>query len=104
MRDLKARIIEAIRPIEDPDIGFSIVDIGLIREVYVEDGGAVVVILMTLTTPFCPFAGQLQAAVVENVEALPEVQHCDVEFQLNPPWDARTDASEDVKAELGIWD
>ena len=104
MRDMKERVIEAIRPIEDPDLGYSIVDIGLIREVYVEEGGAVIVVLMTLTTPFCPFAGQLKDAVVANVEALPDVKRCDVEFQLSPPWDPRTEASEDIKVALGIWD
>ncbi len=104
MRDMKTRVIDAIRPVLDPDVGYSIVDIGLIREVYVEEGGAVIVVLMTLTTPFCPFAGDLKAAVIKNVSALPEVNHCDVEFQLNPPWDPRTEASDDVKAELGIWD
>jgi metal-sulfur cluster biosynthetic enzyme len=28
----------------------------------------------------------------------------EVELQWNPPWDARKEASDDVKAELGIWD
>ena len=104
MMNLKDRVMEAIQPVMDPDLGYSIVDIGLIREVYIEEGGTVIVVLMTLTTPFCPFASQLKDEVIKNVQALPEVARCDVEFQLNPPWDPRAEASEDVKVAMGIWD
>jgi metal-sulfur cluster biosynthetic enzyme len=32
------------------------------------------------------------------------VQESEVELVWNPPWDPRKEASDDVKAELGIWD
>ena len=79
-------IREALRPIEDPEIGFSLVDLGLIRAVEVSPDGATVKITMTLTTPFCP------------------VRHSDVELVWSPPWDSKTEATEDVRAALGIWD
>ncbi|MBI3944204.1 MAG: metal-sulfur cluster assembly factor [Chloroflexi bacterium] len=49
-------IKEALREVEDPEIGMSVVDLGLIREIDEEDDGSTHV-KMLLTTPFCPAAG-----------------------------------------------
>ena len=94
---------EALKPVVDPEIYISIVDLGLIRGVEVGSGGKVKV-TMTLTTPFCPEGPMIVEQVKQIVAALPGVAESEVELQWSPPWDPRTEASEDVKAELGIWD
>lgn len=96
-------VLDALRPIVDPEIAISIVDLGLIRKVEIGEGGAVKVI-MTLTTPFCPEGPEIVAAVDGTVRTLPGVTEASVELQWNPPWDPRKDADEEVKAMLGIWD
>jgi metal-sulfur cluster biosynthetic enzyme len=100
---LQAEIIHAIQPIVDPDIGLSLVDLGLIRDVAVAEGGQVR-IQMTLTSPGCPIGPELMAAVEHFAKKVPGVEAVDVELVWEPPWDPRTDATEDAKAELGIWD
>ena len=95
---------EALRPIVDPEIYISIVDLGLIRAVEVDEGGAKVRIVMTLTTPFCPEGPMIVEQVKQVVAALPGVEESEVELVWNPPWDPRKEASDEVKAELGIWD
>jgi hypothetical protein len=45
---------EALRPVTDPEIGMSVVDLGMIREVAIEGDG--VEVKMVLTAPFCPLA------------------------------------------------
>ena len=95
---------EALRPIEDPEIGFSLVDLGLIRAIDVSPDGATVKITMTLTTPFCPEGPFLVEAVKQATAALPGVTDATVELAWNPPWDPKTEATEDVRAALGIWD
>jgi len=95
---------EALKPVVDPEIFISIVDLGLIRGVEVAPDGTRVKVTMTLTTPFCPEGPMIVEQVKQIVAALPGVVESEVELQWNPPWDPRTEASEDVKAELGIWD
>lgn len=99
-------IRERLRPITDPEIGISIVDLGLVRDITVTPGetGAAVKVAMTLTSPFCPEGPEIVAAVESAARFLPGVAEAAVELVWNPPWDPRTDASDEVKAELGIWD
>jgi metal-sulfur cluster biosynthetic enzyme len=95
---------EALRPIQDPEIFISIVDLGLVRAVEVSPDGSKVKVTMTLTTPFCPEGPMIVEAVNETLRTLPGVQQAEVDLQWNPPWDPRKEASDDVKAQLGIWD
>lgn len=95
---------EALKPVVDPEIFISIVDLGLIRDVVVAEGGAKVKVVMTLTTPFCPEGPMIVEQVKQIVASLPGVQESEVELVWNPPWDPRKEASDEVKAELGIWD
>jgi metal-sulfur cluster biosynthetic enzyme len=98
-----AAVIEAIRPVEDPELCISIVDLGLLRGVEVEDDTGQVVVSLTLTSPMCPLGPQIIAAVKLAVEALPGVASARVDLVWSPPWDPRVDASEDARAELGLW-
>jgi metal-sulfur cluster biosynthetic enzyme len=86
-------IREALRPIEDPELGFSLVDLGLIRAIDISPDGTAIRITMTLTTPFCPEGPMM-------VEA---VKQADVELVWDPPWDPKTEATEDVRNLLGYW-
>lgn len=97
-------IVEALRPVEDPEIGISIVDLGLLRGVEVEDETGKVLVTMTLTSPMCPLGPQIMAAVKSAAAAVPGVGEAGVQLVWSPPWDPRLDATDDVKAELGIWD
>jgi metal-sulfur cluster biosynthetic enzyme len=95
---------EALKPVVDPEIFISIVDLGLIRDIVVAEGGVKVRVAMTLTTPFCPEGPMIVEQVKQIVASLPGVQESEVELVWNPPWDPRKEASDEVKAELGIWD
>ncbi|WP_119066933.1 metal-sulfur cluster assembly factor [Aggregatilinea lenta] len=53
-------VLTALREVYDPEIGLSVVELGLIREVQVQDDRLHIVMLMT--TPFCPYAPQLLEA------------------------------------------
>ena len=72
----------ALETVMDPEIGLSVVDLGLIREIRIEPGRTL--IQMLLTTPFCPYAPQL----VEDIKlaAMSVIQQpCEVEI-LPDPW------------------
>lgn len=97
-------VVQAIYPIIDPDIGLSLVDLGLIRDVRVLEDGRKVEVDMTLTSPGCPIGPELMAAVKHYAGKVAGVEDVKVKLVWVPPWDPRTDATEDAKAELGIWD
>jgi len=57
LTDKEALVREALREVLDPEIGLNVVELGLIREIQIQDDRAHIVMLMT--TPFCPYAPQL---------------------------------------------
>ena len=77
-------ILEALQPVIDPEIGMSVIDLGMIREVVIE--GDIVDIKMVLTTPFCPLAGLLTERVRQAAAAVPGVSEAKVTL-LDEPWD-----------------
>lgn len=54
---LEEKVREALRDVVDPEIGLNVIELGLIRDLQIEDDKAHVV--MILTTPFCPYGPQL---------------------------------------------
>jgi len=100
----KDEVLEAIRPVTDPEINISIIDLGLIYDVEFDEGDKQVNVHMTLTSPACPVGPQIMAAVHGKVLELEEVDNVDIQLVWSPPWDPRTMATEDVKMMLGIWE
>ncbi len=76
-------IMDALRPVIDPEIGMSVVDLGMIREIEIE--GDAVEIKMVLTAPFCPLADMLTSQVRQAAAAVPGVKEAKVTL-LNEPW------------------
>lgn len=61
-------VMTALYDIFDPEIGMSIVDLDLIKAVEIGDGDTPTEIKMVLTTPFCPWAGELITDVKTKAE------------------------------------
>ncbi len=95
-------ILEALKEVEDPELGISIVELGLIYGIEVE--GKKVRVRMTLTSPGCPIGPMLQTAVHGTVTRVyPQAEDVRVDLVWNPPWDPYKMASEEAKDMLGIW-
>jgi metal-sulfur cluster biosynthetic enzyme len=97
-------VLDALRPVKDPELDISIVDLGLVRGISVEDDTGRVQIELTLTSPMCPLGPEIMAATKHAAEGVAGVAGAEVELVWTPLWDPRVDASEEAKAELGIWD
>ncbi|MDD3124359.1 MAG: iron-sulfur cluster assembly protein [Candidatus Kapabacteria bacterium] len=93
--ELKAKIIEGIKTVFDPEIPINVWDLGLIYELTVTDGGKVKV-LMTLTAPNCPEAERLPQEVLDRIKEIPEVAQAELEITFEPAWDLRR-LSDDAK-------
>jgi len=90
------QILEALKKVKDPEIGLDIVELGLIRKITPDEEG--VEVLMTLTSPFCPFADSLIGQVEKEVGKLDGAGSVRVEITFDPPWEP----SPELKEKLGL--
>lgn len=92
----KEQIAESLKKVKDPELGLDIVELGLIRKITQDDEG--VEILMTLTSPFCPFADTLIGQVEKEVGKLDGTGLVRVEITFDPPWEP----TPELKEKLGL--
>jgi len=78
-------IILALKEVYDPEIPVDIYELGLIYEIDIKETGDVK-ILMTLTAPACPVAGQLPIDVGEKAASVKGVGRVQVELSWEPAW------------------
>ena len=99
----KESVLEALRPVHDPELMISIVDLGLIYDVAVAEDGKKLEVKMTLTSPGCPIGPELMAAVDHTARLVPGVEDVHVQLVWEPAWDPTKMASESAREQLGIW-
>jgi len=97
-------VLDSLRTVIDPELNINIVELGLVRGITVQDGNGHVDIDLTLTSPMCPLGPEIMAATKGAAERVDGVEGAEIQLVWSPLWDPRVDASEDAKAELGIWD
>jgi metal-sulfur cluster biosynthetic enzyme len=88
----------AMRAVIDPEIGYNVLDLGLVYDVMKDRPGHVLV-RMTLTTMGCPLTELIHQQVSVVLGAFPGVSEVDVDFVFTPPWSPEM-MSEDVRLEL----
>ena len=94
-------IVAALKTVFDPEIPADIYELGLIYKVDLkEDRG--VDIMMTLTTPNCPAAGELPQMVENAVASVPGVGVVNVNLVWEPAW-TKDRMSDVAKLQLGMW-
>ncbi len=93
-------VCEACRTVYDPEIPVNIYDLGLIYTIDISAENEVRVI-MSLTAPGCPVAGEMPGWVAEAIEPLPGVKQVDVELTWEPPWGMEM-MSDEARLELGF--
>ncbi|MFP4634812.1 MAG: metal-sulfur cluster assembly factor [Nitriliruptoraceae bacterium] len=78
-------LMKGLRAVVDPEIGYNIVDLGLVYEVTKPERGYAHV-LMTLTTMGCPLTEVIHQQCSVILGAMPGVDRVEVEFTFSPPW------------------
>jgi FeS assembly SUF system protein len=84
--ELTPEIVKALKSVYDPEIPADIFELGLIYNIDIADSREVS-ILMTLTAPGCPVAGEMPIWVENAVSAVPGVSGCKATITFDPPWD-----------------
>jgi len=99
-QELKDKVIEAIKLVYDPEIPVNVFDLGLIYDIQIYPVKNIHV-LMTLTSPSCPSAGEIPGNVEAEIRKIEGISDVHVELTFDPPYtqDMMTDAA---KLELGF--
>ena len=97
----KELVMERLKDVYDPEIHMSIVELGLVYDVEIEDG--VIRVIHSLTTPACPLGPVISGMMQDALMDLPGIKEVEAVLTFEPPWEPKTMASEDVNMAMGIW-
>ncbi len=92
-------VFEALRVVEDPELGMDVVDLGLVYEVKVE--GDAVAVIYSLTSMGCPAGAQIEQDIKDVVGSMEGVTAVTTELTFSPPWSPER-MSDDAKFVLGF--
>jgi metal-sulfur cluster biosynthetic enzyme len=79
------RVLDALRPVQDPEIEIGIVELGLVHRLRVDSSGNVALTL-TLTVPECPFGRVIGLRALAAVTAVPGVRRVEVRLDPSTGW------------------
>ena len=95
----REEVVDALRVVEDPELGMDIVELGLFYDAEIE--GANVHVTYSLTSLGCPVGPMIEQQIREVVEAVPGVEKVETELTWDPPWTPER-MSDDAKFILGF--
>ena len=95
----KEQVIEILKKVYDPEIQYDIWSLGLVYNIEIE--GRKVKILMTFTSPMCPYGPALLEDVRRNVSSVEGVGEVEVEITFTPVWGPEK-MTEEARMGLGI--
>jgi metal-sulfur cluster biosynthetic enzyme len=95
----REEVVEALRQVEDPELGMDIVELGLFY--YTEIEGPNVKVTYTLTSMGCPAGQMIQEDIERVVQEIPGVESVSSELSFEPPWTPEK-MSDDAKFILGF--
>ncbi|ETX11220.1 FeS assembly SUF system protein SufT [Marinomonas ushuaiensis DSM 15871] len=96
------QVWQAIDTVFDPEIPISLVSLGLVYKVELDQDAKTVLIDMTLTAPGCGMGPVLVGDVKYRVAKVPNVKDVKVELVFDPPW-SREMMSEEAQLEAGLF-
>lgn len=97
----KEQVLDRLKTVMDPELHVNIVDLGLIYDVQVlAKPQSRIAVKMTLTTPGCPLAPEIDRLVREAIKPLGECE-IDLELVWEPAW-SKDRMSEEAKLQLGM--
>ena len=95
----REQIIDALRVVEDPELGMDIVELGLLYDVEVDDSK--VKVIYSLTSMGCPVGPMIEQEIRETVASMDGVEESEAELTWDPPW-SPDKMSDDAKFMLGF--
>lgn len=98
-KEIEAIIKDQLGKVLDPELGVSLVDLGLIYETSLSKEG-IAHIKMTLTTMGCPLFPVIEKDIENHLMEVPEVNEVKIELTFDPPWNPSM-MTDEAKSTLG---
>ena len=95
----REEVFEALRVVEDPELGMDIVELGLLYDVAVE--GPKVHVTFTLTSMGCPVGPMIEQQITEVASTVEGIEEVESDLTWDPPW-SPDKMSDDAKFILGF--
>ncbi len=92
----KESVIEVLKKVNDPELNIDVWTLGLIYNIDINEDN--IKLLMTFTTPMCPYGPWLVDDIKKKLSEMKEINSVNVEITFNPPWQP----SEELRAMLGV--
>jgi metal-sulfur cluster biosynthetic enzyme len=83
--EIAEEVTEALKTVNDPELGIDIVNLGLVYDVAVDEGGDVKV-EFTLTTMGCPIAPLIDEQIKQATAGIDGIGDVSTELVMHPPW------------------
>lgn len=83
--EIREGVVEALKTVDDPELGIDIFNLGLVYEVDVNEGGDVKVDF-TLTTMGCPIAPMIDEQIKQATAGIEGIGEVSTELVMYPPW------------------
>lgn len=83
--EIREEVVEALKTVDDPELGIDIFNLGLVYEVDVNEGGDVKVDF-TLTTMGCPIAPMIDEQIKQATAGIDGIGEVSTELVMYPPW------------------
>lgn len=99
-KQLEQQAWEALKEVQDPEIGLDIVNLGLVYGIRYDPATFTLEVRMTLTNAACPMGDALRDGVIRRLSLLPGVAEVKVELVMDPPWTPEK-MSPEARAALG---
>jgi metal-sulfur cluster biosynthetic enzyme len=93
------KLLKQLKAVIDPEIGVSIMDLGLIYGAKEKNG--IVTVKMTLTSPHCPMFSMMESDIIENLMKIKGVKKVKVDLVFKPMWSPEK-MSPKLRKKLGI--
>jgi metal-sulfur cluster biosynthetic enzyme len=96
----RVTLIEALKNVDDPEIGMNIVDLGLIYGLHWDEEEGAAHVDLTLTSPGCPLGPEIMRDIKRELRSFDQVLSVDVDLVWKPLWHPSM-MSDYAKDELG---
>ena len=83
--EIRQQVEDALKTVNDPELGIDIVNLGLVYDILVNEDGDVKVDF-TLTTMGCPIAPLIDEQIKEATAHIEGIGEVSTELVMYPPW------------------
>ncbi|MGD8623681.1 MAG: metal-sulfur cluster assembly factor [Anaerolineae bacterium] len=97
---MRTTLVEALKNVDDPEIGMNIVDLGLIYGLHWDEEEGAAHVDLTLTSPGCPLGPEIMRDIKRELRSFDDVLDVDVDLVWKPLWHPSM-MSDYAKDELG---